>query len=150
LRFNQLPEKDIFDFLKVISINEQLNLTDDIIIGIHQLFNSDIRSMINYMQSNQGILTFTRAINDGVWNSLTNHIMKKDIAAIVQYIDDVSRSQNIDKINIMKNYFNYIIRNRSDLITDTLLSMMENILHIHDCDDETFTHYVIHKLINMW
>lgn len=150
LRFNQLPEKDIFDFLKVISINEQLNLADDIIIGIQQLFNSDIRSMINYMQSNQGILTFTRAINDDVWNSLTDHIMSKDIAVIVQYIDDVSRKQNIDKINIVKNYFNYIIRNRSDLITETLLSMMENILHVHECDDETFIYYVVHKLIGMW
>ena len=150
LRFNQLPEKDIYAFLKVISINEKLNLSDDIIIGIQQLFNSDIRSMINYMQSNQGILTFTRAINNEVWNTLTIKITGNNVEEIVQYIDDVSRKQNLDKINIIKNYFNYIIRIRSDLITDTLLSMMENILHISECDDDTFIYYVIHKLIKIW
>ncbi len=149
LRFNQLPEKDIFEFLKVISIKENLNLADDIITGIQQLFNSDIRSMINYMQSNQGLLTFNRAINNDIWKTLTSKIENKHVPDIIEYIDVISRKQNIDKINIIKNYFNYIIRNRSELITTQMLSMMENIMHITDCDDNSFVYYVVYKLINI-
>ena len=148
LRFNQLPEKDIFDFLKTISDKESLNLEDDIILGIQKLFNSDIRSMINYMQSNQGLLTFTKAINDDIWITLTDKILLKDVKDITGYIDNISRTQNIDKINIIKNYFNYIIRNRPDFISDKLLQMMENILHITDCDDNSFVFYVVYKLID--
>ena len=148
MRFNQLPEKDIFDFLKTISDKENLNLEDDIILGIQKLFNSDIRSMINYMQSNQGLLTFTKAINDDIWIALTDKILSKDVKDITGYIDDISRTQNIDKINIIKNYFNYIIRNRPDFISNKLLQIMENILHITDCDDNSFVFYVVYKLID--
>ena len=56
LRFNQLPEQEIFSFLSNISKLEKLNLTEKTIYLIQQLYKSDIRSMINFMQSNQDIV----------------------------------------------------------------------------------------------
>ena len=53
LRFNQLPHNEIHVFLKKINESENLNYSDDILHSIHKLFNSDMRSMINYMQSNE-------------------------------------------------------------------------------------------------
>ena len=53
LRFCQLPENDIFKFLSHIIKNEKLNITEKQLKSIQILFKSDIRSMINYLQSNQ-------------------------------------------------------------------------------------------------
>ena len=52
LRFCQLPKKDTFGFLKKIVEKEKLNIKDRQIKSIQSRFKSDIRSMINYLQSN--------------------------------------------------------------------------------------------------
>jgi len=56
LRFNQLPKDDIVQFLKQISDAEKLNLSMKSLACIQKLYKSDIRSMINFMQSNQDII----------------------------------------------------------------------------------------------
>jgi replication factor C subunit 3/5 len=56
LRFNQLPKNDIITLLKHISTSENLNLKESSLINIQKFYNSDIRSMINFMQSNQNII----------------------------------------------------------------------------------------------
>ena len=52
LRFCNLPKMDIYNFLKNIIENEHLKITDNQIKSIQMLFKSDIRSMINYLQTN--------------------------------------------------------------------------------------------------
>ena len=52
LRFCQLPKKDTFNFLKIIIEKEGLNISSKQINIIQKKFKSDIRSMINYIQSN--------------------------------------------------------------------------------------------------
>ena len=70
LRFNQLPKNDIIRFLTTINNAEQLEYTEDMLESIQRLYKSDIRSMINYMQSNQNLSDSTRIIDDDVWNKL--------------------------------------------------------------------------------
>ena len=55
LRFNQLPQEDIVGFLKNISVCENLNMNDKSLHCIQKLYKSDIRSMINFMQTNQDL-----------------------------------------------------------------------------------------------
>ena len=55
LRFNQLPETEIISFLQKIVTNENLLLDKNSITLVQQLYKSDIRSMINFIQSNQHI-----------------------------------------------------------------------------------------------
>ena len=55
LKFCQLPEKEISAFLKHIIKNENIQMTRQQLKSIQHLFKSDIRSMINYIQSNQYI-----------------------------------------------------------------------------------------------
>ena len=52
LRFCQLLKKDTYRFLDKIVKNEKLNIEPSQIKGIQLRFKSDIRSMINYLQSN--------------------------------------------------------------------------------------------------
>ena len=53
LKFNQLPCDKIYNFIKNIVDKENLNLSENEIVLIQKLFGSDIRSMINFLQSNQ-------------------------------------------------------------------------------------------------
>lgn len=55
VRFNQLPKQDIHNFIKKISIMENIGLTDDIIETVLDIHNSDIRSIINFIQLNQNL-----------------------------------------------------------------------------------------------
>jgi len=64
LRFNQLPKNEIIQFLKNISTCENLHLSDKSLDCIQQLFKSDIRSMINFIQSNQDVLKIN---DDGIY-----------------------------------------------------------------------------------
>ena len=71
LRFNQLPEEDTINFLTNISENENLNLNNNSIKLIQKLYKSDIRSMINFMQTNQDVKTDEiNIIEDNVWEDL--------------------------------------------------------------------------------
>jgi replication factor C subunit 3/5 len=79
LRFNQLPEKDIISFLKTISVSENLSITDKSLQLIQQLYKSDIRSMINFMQSNQNIKDSDfNIIDDSIWEQLYKKIKHKE------------------------------------------------------------------------
>ena len=70
LRFNQLPEREIVKFLKIINDNEKINLKENTILSIQKLYKSDIRSMINYMQSNQNLIGDQKVIDNIIWNEL--------------------------------------------------------------------------------
>ena len=68
LRFNKLPHEEIIKFLNIINNNEKLNLTQQQIIDIQTNFKSDIRSMINYMQSNHSTFFNIKIINNTIFN----------------------------------------------------------------------------------
>ena len=77
LRFNQLPKKDIINFLNIININEELNLTNKQLESIQINYKSDIRSMINYMQSNQLAIKDTKVIDNTIYDYITTIIKTK-------------------------------------------------------------------------
>jgi len=52
LKFNALPKENIIHFLKNICEKEKINIDNSQIEQIQELYNSDIRSMINYLQLN--------------------------------------------------------------------------------------------------
>ena len=74
LKFNQLPCEKIYSFIEKIVIAEELNITKNDIISIQKLFKSDIRSMINFLQSNQEFKTTEnmkiKIISDSIWMTL--------------------------------------------------------------------------------
>jgi replication factor C subunit 3/5 len=157
MRFNQLPENDILKFLQKINQNENLKIKDDILISIQKHFMSDIRSMINYMQSNQDLIHECKIIKNELWVQLTKYLKKTTkntkntkntksikIDSILKKINKISREYNIEPKNIIKNYLNYIIRNYP--ITTELLYNIENIMHVQDCKTEHLLNYMIYKL----
>jgi len=147
LRFNQLPEKDIFSFLKNISVCEKLNLSDQSINLIQKLYKSDIRSMINFMQSNQNIGEYDFNIIDiEVWRNLFEKFKGFPTNDILNEIQMISVKYNIDKKNIIKDFLNYIIRNKENFINANFLNFVENIMHFEECKNIYYVNYSIFRL----
>lgn len=156
IRFNQLQKADIYKFLKVISIKENLGLEDETIEIIQNMYNSDIRSMINYLQLNQNL-------NMKEWNEnimsikvleeLQNLFMspKKTKEEILQFIHNISIKYNIDKKTIVQKYFNHIIRNYPKYIVPEFLNIIQIILHNNNNNNiEETINYVSIKLIEFY
>ena len=146
LRFNQLPEDEIIHFLNIINEKEKLQYTTDTIQLIQKLFNSDIRSMINYMQSNHQIIHGKKIIQTDLWNMLTTSITNATLDINLNFIRKISNEYNIEKKNIVKSYLNHIIRTRNNIITSSFLEFVENIMHIPDLNIDYMLPLVILKL----
>jgi replication factor C subunit 3/5 len=148
LRFNQLPEKDIIQFLNNISISENLHFNEKSLYLIQKLYKSDIRSMINFMQSNQHIKdNAICVIDNGIWDNLFEKIKnQEDLTLLKIFINNISCQYNIDKKNIIKDFFNYIIRNKENLNVPEYFKFVENIIHFEDCKNSDYVNYSLVKL----
>jgi replication factor C subunit 3/5 len=157
LRFNQLPKDDIITFLTHISDSEKLNMSYNSLSSIQKLYKSDIRSMINFMQSNQHIsidnINNTSnffIIGNEVWENLLGLLSKREnIDKIKIYIRSISINYNIDKKNIIKDFLNYIIRNHSKYVDTVFLNFVENLMHSQIQNTDTYICYSLSKLSSL-
>jgi len=165
LRFNQLPKEDIIVFLRHISDSENLNISEKCIKNIQKLYKSDIRSMINFIQSNQDILNINNSnktndntcinndfniIDDNIWNNLINKLKNREkLQSVINYINEISINYNIDKKNIIKDFINYIIRNHDTMNIPKFFNFVENIVHFEDCKNSYYVNYSLIKLLEL-
>ena len=96
LRFNQLPEEKIILFLSKIKEKEFLNIDYESIIKIQKLYKSDIRSMINCLQSNQNNKNdYLNIIDNNMWEELYNKIVKKEeLHCLTEFVQEISINYN--------------------------------------------------------
>jgi replication factor C subunit 3/5 len=148
LRFNQLPRESIISFLDQISVSENLQLSTKTLSGIQKLFKSDIRSMINFMQSNQDMENDALHIMDNeVWDTLREKLARREsIASISQFIYTLSVNYNIDKKNIIKDFLDYIIRSHPKYVDSDFLNFVENLMHSPNQNNKSCMHYSISQL----
>ena len=153
LRFNQLPKDDIIHFLNHISESEKLNISLKSLSCIQKLYKSDIRSMINFMQSNQDIVKLQNnepilyIIDSDVWENIIEMIEKREnIEVVKNYIHKISTEYNIDKKNIINDFLNYIIRNKSKYVSKDFLNFVENLMHSQIQNNNTHIYYSLSRL----
>jgi replication factor C subunit 3/5 len=145
LRFNQLPEQDINKFLTNIVTHEKLNISENAISQIQKLYKSDIRSMINFIQLNQD--KDFNIIDNTIWENLyLKFTQREKLSNLIQFIKNLSRDYNIDKKNIIKDYLNYIIRNKPLIITSAFLEFVENIMHYQECNNMYYINYALSRI----
>lgn len=132
IRFNDLPKEKIIDKLKYISEKEELNLSYESLEKVQKLYKSDMRSMINFIQlcvqSNLKLEDEINIINDEICEDIEEKIIGDQLIE-QKYIYEISLINNIEKNNLLKIIFNYIIKNKREKITPGFLKYMENIIH---------------------
>ena len=158
LHFNQLPKQDIIEFLRTISNSEQLNLTTNDLENIQQKYKSDIRSMINFMQSNQQHMQSSvpcKIIDNTIWDTLYKKLSSnsinsnREITPIIKYITNISTHYNIDKKNMIKDFCNYLIRTYPHSINSALCNVIEQILHSPCQNTQILVSYFIIKVSSL-
>lgn len=151
LRFNQLPKEDIITFLNNISVSENLNLSQKTLSCIQKLYKSDIRSMINFIQSNQNIENESLNIIDNyIWEELIIKISNREkIEIISDYIHLISINYNIDKKNIIKDFLNYIIKTYPKYVNSKFLDFVENLMHSQNQNINSHVNYLISRLSSL-
>lgn len=143
LRFNQLPRDDILRFLATINDAEKLAYNVETLHSIQRLYKSDIRSMINYMQSNQDLSMHAKVIDEDVWRKLTDTVSARDATSSLELLDTISDEYNIDAKSVIKDYLNYIIRYRPEFLTKSFLKFAEFVMHSGDPNVPHLRSYVI-------
>lgn len=149
LRFNQLPQEDIILFLMKIVDEEKLLLNNQNVGLIQQLYKSDIRSMVNFMQTNQNIQEKDmNIIQESIWEDFYQRICTQDsVKNIEQYIHSISILYNINKKNIIKDFFNYMIRKKCDVVSCNFLKSVENIMHFENSNESYYVNYALTRLL---
>lgn len=154
-RFNQLPKLKIQEFIMNIVHKEGLNMNPSAVNIVQDLFNSDIRSMINFIQSNyQHSMQTTNILTNEVWERI--HTMIQDniivtetetnITCVLDYMHDISVRYNTDKNALVKKYFNYIIRWKPEIVSNEFLHIGENIMHTETVEFDDLLEYMCIEL----
>lgn len=150
IRFNNLPKDNIYTFLKQIAIAENIQITDKKIEDIQKIYGSDIRSMINFIQSHHNssyndIIT----IDDEVWSQLTTLLLKvepnnqKTYKSPYKYLNNVRENYDLTFKNIINDYFTYLIKHKKIKVTPKFLTFVEKVVHSLSTNDEILINYFL-------
>lgn len=151
IRFNQLPESSIHDFIQNIADKEGLDIKRNTIQCIQKMYGSDIRSIINFIQLNQNI-DFSKwgkhIINDSVYKYihdlfLSNH----EYEEIKQHICNKCIQYNMDKKMFIIEYFNYLFKSKQYL-KDNVIGLAKEISH-NNIGNTILLNYFISEMHSM-
>ena len=146
IRFNQLPENDLIDFLDNINKNEDLKMSRETILNIKKFYNSDIRSMVNYMQNNvnnSSIETISQDLHDSIFKIHTT----KNLKNFIEFIYNSSNKLQIDYRIILKKYIGFLILNKNSIIQEKDINYDLQFLYYNTNNNKSI-HYLYYLLSN--
>lgn len=149
VRFNKLPIQNINTLLKSICEKENIQISNKSIDVIQTLYKSDIRSMINFIQLNQNLLLEKdNIISSEVWDTFIHLFSsKKDErdkhTDVKKFMNMISINYNIDKKQIINEFYNYLILKHNDIIVPSIINNIEKMIHNYDCDIDILVDYFI-------
>ena len=153
LRFCQLPSKEILGFLKNIVKSENINVNDSQLQNIKSVYKSDIRSMINFLQSNHTQMDgfSLRIISQEFWKKLFDKFVDKKHTKqeIEVFIQDNCVLFNVNIVTFLKNFMLYIIRNRLNEINIDFLDIVKNVMHNIDTNENYLLNYFIIQFLEL-
>ena len=132
IRFNHLPNDKVFDFLKTICISENLNISNDIIQDIQNKFKSDMRSMINYLKTNERLIESNQiiTINNKKWVDIYTNIKNKGDTK--KYINELSKHYNMSKREIILNIIKIHINNCKNENIESFIEFSKKLIYNYD------------------
>jgi len=130
LRFNQLPAEEVIRFIRDISIAENLNLDDETIKAIQSSYGSDMRSMINHIQSNMDMGFSLQVADASIWSNLFTQ--NNNIENLETNIHQISRQLGLDLRTALSSLLDFLIKNQDPKINHSSLKQIAQIMHLPD------------------
>ena len=148
LRFNNLPEDKIIQFLEEIVNKENLKLTKDNLQCIQKKFKNDIRSMINFIQTMHSVKVLKMfIIEDTIYDDILNTIILRiPNKKILQNINKISIKYNTDKKTIIKDFINYLKKTHGNKLTIDFIHKISFVMHFKEIDESYYILFVIIQL----
>ena len=150
LRFCQLPTKDTYTFLNKIVENENLNITTKQLKTIQIRFKSDIRSMINYLQSNHDNININTDILTDKFIEKMIDKLKKTKKNKMNIVCKICKKHNIQKREFLTQFISYLIFNRSDIVTTKILTILQFIIHSNNVKEDYLVQYLLGELDSLY
>jgi DNA polymerase III delta prime subunit len=153
LKFCQLPKECIFDFLNKIQVAENLKISKDTLIAVQHMFKSDIRSMINFLQSNH--TPSTQLIKEDIitpllWEELIDHLNHKNNAFVVDYIIKKSSFYNLEVKTFLVKFIYYLTSNKSYVMVDDWINLFKFIIHRGRVKEQYILTYTVKRLEELY
>jgi replication factor C subunit 3/5 len=127
VRFNSLSHNDIFNYLNNIINKENISISKKTLDNIINYYDSDIRSMINFIQSNS--YTKINILDNSILDHLYNINIQDNVNVFNKQLNIIEDKYNINKSLIIKNYLSYILNNYPELLCSGLITELEFIIH---------------------
>jgi len=156
LRFCQLPQKDIHTFLENINKNEKLGVKKSQLLSIQKLFKSDIRSMINFLQSNHELfdknnLYMNYIITETLWENIIDKIKElSEIDNIVTIIKHNANKYNFEDKDFIISFISYLIENKEYAKTAKWLKFFKFIVHNIENNEKYIYYYFVSSLKELY
>ena len=99
--------------------------------------------MINFIQLNQNIVVKQNNIlNEEVWKQLAHKFRYEfNHNSLKLFIHQISIHYNVDKKQIIKDYFSFKIKTDATL-SSHMLNIMEGVIHNYDCNIDVLCEYI--------
>jgi replication factor C subunit 3/5 len=153
LRFCQLPKEKIFNFLNRIQKEEKLNISKDTLFAIQDIFKSDIRSMINFLQSNHtpdANLIKNNIITDQVWEDLIDLFKNGENKNIVGFIKVRSAFYNIEINTFLTKFIHYLTSNKDYVMNDNWIKLFKYITHHSMVNEKYLLNYSVKRISDLY
>jgi replication factor C subunit 3/5 len=142
-RFNTLPSERVFSLLSNIVAKENISIGEDALRNIQALYKSDIRSMINCVQTYQFCTKDIPIVTEDLITYIVN--LMKDKHPIPSIVESVMSTAHDPKY-VIGCIFEHIIRSRDITITPEILDIMATSIHFPDCPVDCFVNYTMSQL----
>lgn len=151
LRFCKLPESSIYTFLDEIQLKEKLNISKENLTSVITLFKSDIRSMINFLQSNNESLILGNNINyiitNKIWNNIIKEIIKTpDKKKINTIVNNYATQYNMENKSFIKELIIYLINNKKQCLQKKKLRNFRYIIHNIETNEKYLMNYFLDEV----
>jgi len=145
IRFNQLPEDNVYDFIHNIAEKEGMNLQRNTIQCIQKTYGSDIRSIINFIQLNQNadfVKWESHIMNESVFEYIFQLFVEKSSYTRIQTaICEKSCQYNVDKRALVIEFFNYLFHKKK-IINNDVIAIAKKISHNSTQNDVLLNYFI--------
>jgi len=109
LHFNNFSKTYIYQYLNDIILLENLSIHERKIYEIIGMFKNDIRSMVNFIQSNKDDLKSSSIIDNRLWDDVIDHIERTEkLDTFYNYIYDTLFEYNMDEYEFCIRFMKYM------------------------------------------
>lgn len=109
LHFNNFSKTYIYQYLNDIILLENLSIHERKIYEIIGMFKNDIRSMVNFIQSNKDDIKSSSIIDNRLWDDVIDRIERTDkLDTFYNYIYDTLFKYNMDEYEFCIRFMKYM------------------------------------------